>query len=58
MDKREEYIKTLENACKSLIVLYRDNLYNGFVAAHRIKEWVNLCEILGEPTEHRPKRKG
>ena len=53
----DEKYKKLEKACRDLIKLYRDSLFNGFVAAHRIKEWVVLCELLDEPTESQPQAK-
>lgn len=48
---KEKYEK-LETACKDLIHLYRDYMTSGgFVGAYRVKEWVVLCELVGEPTE-------
>ena len=40
------------SAAKAVLVLYRDYLFpGGFVGSYRIKEWVLLCEALGEQTE-------
>jgi hypothetical protein len=39
------------SAAKAVLVLYRDYLFpGGFVGSFRIKEWVQLCEVLGEST--------
>ena len=44
----------LKKACLDLIYMYRDMYYGsdgGFVGRHRVKEWVKLCDVMGEPTE-------
>lgn len=46
MDEHER----LKEACRALIRLYR-TFYGGFTGQHRIKEWVTLCEQVGEPME-------
>ena len=56
MDQKKEdyeakYVK-LRETCRNLIKLYRDYMMSdGLVASYRVTEWIDLCELVGEPTE-------